>query len=549
MVGSSSTNVRSPGSPRRRAGGSGGRLSAGPSSSLMASLPGQASPTSSSTGRVATPRGRPLRPSRSSTSSPEKAPLRASASALSGKPSPSSSGRSPSSSARAVALEAEVAALRTQLSEQAEGHQSDMSALRAEQALRRAALEDALRAESAEAERRLCLQFAEEATAFKVQADISLQQAAAQSRAAMRREMEVLRCQVEGLRGVVLICGPPCAGKTEYAQVMAAQLNVTHVSLPLLLDDEEVTNGNRAAAEQRRLLFGEYEEERRQRSAGPRDGSSLSTAEIVRRLVGAGVAADNSLLLLECPSHSPVLSRLLMQLTPLLVVLVSANDAVCTHRMQRRARAAGQPVPLAVNAATLLHEFRASDERVARAFGARYPGQLCVLDRRVTLEEAPAVLAAAVAQAVRAGRWLGGVAACEPPLLVVGAEAETEASAAPVATADASVGGMNSVHPPPALQQDWQQRWQMNGGSCTLQRAALNPFHRPAAVRPARVQPMPRHRLLWACARRPTGGTGAFSQQRHPRSQPHFAPSAASRQSGLLQPCPALRCNSLLRPP
>jgi len=124
-----------------------------------------------------------------------------------------------------TALEAEVAALRAQLSDQAEGHQSDMSALRAEQALRRAALEDALRAEAAESERRLCLQvrarvrprlphvarsrrshrclspapapqFAEEATAFKVQADVSLQHAESNSRAARRREMAVLRAPV-----------------------------------------------------------------------------------------------------------------------------------------------------------------------------------------------------------------------------------------------------------------------------------------------------------------------------------------------------------------
>jgi hypothetical protein len=109
--------------------------------------------------------------------------------------------------------DAEVAALRTQLAEQSEGHQSDMSALRAEQALRRAALEDALRAESAESERRLCLQFAEDATSFKVSADISLQQARAASRSAMRREMAVLRRQLEGLRGVLLLIGPPCSAR------------------------------------------------------------------------------------------------------------------------------------------------------------------------------------------------------------------------------------------------------------------------------------------------------------------------------------------------
>ena len=160
--------VRAPAaSPRSRRNGSGGRSSSSPSSPPLATVSGRShgspltpsSPAGSGGARTPTPRGRPLRPSRTAGSTAEKVPLRASASVLQGgKQSPTSSaGRSPSSSARAAALEAEVAALRLQLSEQAEGHQSDMSALRAEQALRRAALEDALRAEADESERRLCL--------------------------------------------------------------------------------------------------------------------------------------------------------------------------------------------------------------------------------------------------------------------------------------------------------------------------------------------------------------------------------------------------------
>ena len=377
-------------------------------------------------------------------------PLRASASALTGKPSPgrpgspASSGRSQSNSARARDLEAEVAALRQQLSEQAEGHQSDMSALRAEQALRRAALEDALRAESAESERRLCLQFAEEATAFKVQADISLQQAEAQSRAAMRREMGVLRRQLEGLKGIILLVGPPCAGKTTHAEVMAAQLGLTHVSLPSLLaelhesgDDDQIS-GSTSSSSPAPIIP----------PVGPK--------EALRHLLHAAASADNSLLLLECPSDyelphpsgagtysnisSSVLPSLLMHIVPLLVLLIDAKDTACTRRIQRRRKSNNQPPLPASQLASTLHAFRSTDERLSRSFGAKNPGQLCVLDDRVPLQETPAVLAEAIAQAVRGMRWQGCTNPREPPLLILGPEPSSTAVLND-ASGDGEVGG------------------------------------------------------------------------------------------------------------
>jgi hypothetical protein len=181
-----------------------------------------------------------------------------------------------SSSATAAgraALEAEIAALRSQLLDQAEGHQSDMSALRAEQALRRAALEDALRAEAAEAERRLCLQFAEEATAFKVQADISLQHAESASRAAGRREMGVLRKQLEGASGVVLLCGPPASGKTKRGESIAAQLGLQHVSVQSLL--QRSAPGWAAAAAAAAANASGEQHHPQQRPGGLLDGGAL----------------------------------------------------------------------------------------------------------------------------------------------------------------------------------------------------------------------------------------------------------------------------------
>ena len=80
---------------------------------------------------------------------------------------------------------------------------SDLIKMRGKyQEARRAALEEALRAEAAESEKRLCLQFAEEATAFKVQADISLQKAEARTRAAARAIDILVACGGGALPGI-----------------------------------------------------------------------------------------------------------------------------------------------------------------------------------------------------------------------------------------------------------------------------------------------------------------------------------------------------------
>ena len=343
-------------------------------------------------------------------------PLRASASALSGKPSPTSSGRSPSSSARAASLEAEVAALRTQLAEQSEGHQSDMSALRAEQALRRAALEDALRAESAESERRLCLQFAEEATSFKVSADISLQQARAASRSAMRREMAVLRRQLEGLRGVLLLIGPPCSGKSVHAEVLSAQLGVQHASLGTLLQDSSAARGYGAAVRGGLADAPVLTDALVQRAA-----SELPPGGVLEMLLRAAASADDRLLLLECPAHGSLLPQLLMRIEPVLILLVDATDRACLRRMQRRCRLAGQPTPPAAQMTSLVGTYRAVDERLARAYGKRHYGRLCVLDDRVALEEAPAIVAEALVHTLHKPRAHCGASAELSPVLVAGA--------------------------------------------------------------------------------------------------------------------------------
>lgn len=260
-----------------------------------------------------------------------------------------------------------------------------MSALRAEQALRRAALEDALRAEAAESERRLCLQFAEEATAFKVQADISLQQSEAQSRAAVRREMTVLRRQLEGREGVIMVCGPPCAGKTLHAEVIAAQLGIPHAALPALLQDGAVVDDLDGEQLRGALLRGE----------------ALPPGALLRVLRRAASTADGGLLLLECPAHSSLLPSLLLRIRPLMILLIDAPDKVCTRRMQRRARASGQGVLPIAQVDAVLSAYRQTDERVARAFGKAHHGRLCVLDGRGSLDEAPAIFAEAIVQAVR----------------------------------------------------------------------------------------------------------------------------------------------------
>ena len=98
------------------------------------------------------------------------------------------------------------------------------------------------------------------------------------------------------------------------------------------------------------------------------------------------------------------------------------QDTACTRRIQRRRKSNNQPPLPASQLASTLHAFRSTDERLSRSFGAKNPGQLCVLDDRVPLQETPAVLAEAIAQAVRGMRWQGCTNPREPPLLILGPE-------------------------------------------------------------------------------------------------------------------------------
>ena len=186
-------------------------------------------------------------------------------------------------------------------------------------------------------------------------------------------------------------------------------------------------------------------------------------------------------MLLECPSHSAILPSLLLAVTPALLLFVDASDRSCTRRMLRRLRAAaaaGGGVSAAStadggggggigagavadggvavvgslaesHAATLLQTYRASDEQIARAFGRACPGRLCVLDDRTPSDEAPAILVQALHVAETSRPWPAALApAAQPPVLVVGADAD--AVAAVGSAAQAAWGGFEAIVAPTA---------------------------------------------------------------------------------------------------
>ena len=68
--------------------------------------------------------------------------------------------------------------------------------------------------------------------------------------------------------------------------------------------------------------------------------------------------------------------------------------------MQRRARQKGLASHPDAHLAHTLYSYRATDERIARAFGKRLPGRLCVLDDRLPTDESPAVLVEALLRAM-----------------------------------------------------------------------------------------------------------------------------------------------------
>uniref|UniRef100_A0A7S3FKZ2 Uncharacterized protein n=1 Tax=Haptolina ericina TaxID=156174 RepID=A0A7S3FKZ2_9EUKA len=144
------------------------------------------------------------------------------------------------------------------------------------------------------------------------------------------------------------------------------------------------------------------------------------------RAIPGAEAAEGGLLVLECPSHMALLPSLLLHSPcPMLLLLLESSDQLCLRRMrrlQRHVRSSalhGMPKDAALQS---IQAHRATDERVARAFGAAFPGRLCVIDAQVTSEEVPAVLCGALHAAHRAKVWKGARDSNEPPILLFGSE-------------------------------------------------------------------------------------------------------------------------------
>ena len=249
--------------------------------------------------------------------------------------------------------------------------------------------------------------------------------------------MSVLRAPIEPMGGVILLCGPPCSGKSTRAEALASQLGLLHVAVPTHEHAPNAPHGGGSGGGA---------------SAVPA-GRLLPPAEALDIMLRAATCAADSLVLLECPSTPSLLPRVLMSLRPRVVLFVDATDRACVRRMQRRARQRGLgPLPDAHLAETL-YAYRASDERIARAVGKRLPGRLCVLDDRLSVDESPAVLVEALLRADRCPAWTCTAAPPtnpSPPLLIIdtspAADATLTAAAPTTATADAAaVGGGGHV--------------------------------------------------------------------------------------------------------
>lgn len=71
--------------------------------------------------------------------------------------------------------------------------------------------------------------------AHRVRAAMEVQTASASATAATHREILGLRLQLSQYSGVIVVCGPPCAGKTRLGEALSAQLGVAHANIPSLL--------------------------------------------------------------------------------------------------------------------------------------------------------------------------------------------------------------------------------------------------------------------------------------------------------------------------
>ena len=212
--------------------------------------------------------------------------------------------------------------------------------------------------------------------------------------------LTALRRELGDVCGLVLVVGPPCAGKSEVAASLAVQLGATHACLPTLLQEGAAAPGPDGDVYRDALL----------------GGAILAPAALLDLLRRAAQRARDALLLLECPAHSALLPSALLALPPpLLLLVVDAPDRLCVTRLRRRG------VPSVPQALELLRAHRAVDEPVAKAFGAAYPGRLCVLaGGRAPTDETPSAFCAALHRARREAAWLGAADPRAPPLLVLG---------------------------------------------------------------------------------------------------------------------------------
>ena len=163
-----------------------------------------------------------------------------------------------------------------------------------------------------------------------------LARARVEAAAAAQREVGALRRELATLRGLVLVLGPPCSGKSTRCEALAAQLGLTHASLPALLHDcaasevppslppssvgrDELGDAPRSRSNPKPDALGE----------ALRRGEALPAGGVLELLRRAAAAAESGLLLLEVPAQAGLLPSLLLLLPPpLLLLLLDAPDEV-----------------------------------------------------------------------------------------------------------------------------------------------------------------------------------------------------------------------------
>ena len=106
----------------------------------------------------------------------------------------------------------------------------------------------------------------------------------------------------------MLVLGPPASGKSTRCEALAAQLGLTHASLPALLHDCASSESPPSCVEGDAL--GE----------ALRRGEALPPGGVLELLRRAVAAAESGLLLLEVPAQAGLLPSLLLLLPPPLLL-------------------------------------------------------------------------------------------------------------------------------------------------------------------------------------------------------------------------------------